>query len=53
MDMAPGLAGAVALAVLAAVGLRCMIEEWHASTVGVSAAVIGAGTATMIATVLG
>ena len=53
MDMAPGLAGAVALAVLAGVGLRFMIEEWRASTVGISAAVIGAGTATMIATVLG
>lgn len=51
-NIAPGLIGAITLALLAAVGLRLMIDTWRPSTVGVAAAVVGAGTATLIATVV-
>lgn len=53
VDTAPGLIGAVTLALLAAVGLRLMIDTWRASTVGIAAAVVGAGAATLIATAFG
>jgi hypothetical protein len=53
MRMAPGLVGATTLAMLAAVGLRLLVETWRAATVGLAAAVVGGGTATLIATALG
>jgi hypothetical protein len=52
LNIAPGLAGAVTLALLAAVGLRIMIDTWRPIAVGTAAAVVGSGVATLIATVL-
>jgi hypothetical protein len=49
----PGLLGALALAILAAVGLRRIALNWRAGTVGLAAAVIGTGVATLIASGLG
>lgn len=49
----PGLAGAFALALAAAVALRRIASNWRASTVAFAAGVIGAGAATLIASVLG
>lgn len=45
----PGLVGAIALSLLAAVGMRRLSGAWRPATVGVSAAVIGACIATLIA----
>lgn len=53
VNVAPGLAGAVTLALLAAVGLRLMIETWRSFAIGAAAAVVGAGAATLIASVVG
>lgn len=52
VGMVPGLIGAAALAMLAAAGLRLLVNTWRAAAVGIAAAVIGAGTATLIATTL-
>lgn len=49
----PGLAGALTLAVVTALGLRRIAGNWRPSTVAVAAAVIGGGTATLIASLLG
>lgn len=50
---APGLAVALALALLVAAGLRRMAVSWRASTVGLAAAVIGAGITTLISSLVG
>lgn len=48
----PALGAALALALLVAVGLRRMAADWRGMTVGLAAAVIGAGLATLVATAL-
>lgn len=48
----PGLVGAVLLAVAAAAVLRRITVTWRPSTIGLAAAVIGAGAATILTTVL-
>lgn len=48
----PSLLIALLLALLAAAGLRRLADTWRAGTVGLAAAVIGAGSATMIATAI-
>lgn len=53
VSIAPGLIGAVTLALLVMVGLRLMIDTWRPAAIGIAAAVVGAGTATLIATVVG
>lgn len=53
MRGAPGLVGALLLAVLVAAGLRRLAATWRAGTVGLAAAVIGAGVVTMIASAFG
>lgn len=50
---APGLVSALLLAVAIAAGLRRLAVTWRAGTVGLAAAVIGAGVATTIATAFG
>lgn len=51
-DTAVSLAGALALALLAVLVLRRIAPNWRASTVGIAAAVIGAGIATALAAAL-
>jgi hypothetical protein len=53
LDTLPALAAALMLGLLAALGIRRLAGHWHGSTVGFSAAVIGAGLATLAAAVLG
>jgi hypothetical protein len=52
-DALPALGGALALAMLAAAALRRLATAWRPATVGLAAAVIGAGIATLVAAVVG
>jgi hypothetical protein len=52
-DVLPGIGIAVAIGLLAALGLRRIAAEWHSATVGAAAAVIGAGLATLVLAVVG
>jgi hypothetical protein len=49
----PALAGALGVALLVTVGLRRLATSWRAGSVGVAAAVIGGGIATVIGSILG
>lgn len=49
----PSLAGALTLALLATLALRRIAVNWRPSTVAFAASIIGAGTATLIASLLG
>ena len=51
-NILPSLAGALTLALLATLGLRRIAAAWRSSTVALAASVIGAGTATLIASLL-
>jgi hypothetical protein len=51
-NILPSLAGALTLALLATLGLRRIAATWRSSTVAFAASVIGAGTATLIASLL-
>jgi len=53
VDLLPGVIGALALALLVALGLRRITGDWRDLTVGMAAAVIGAGLATLIGSALG
>jgi hypothetical protein len=48
----PGLAGALTLAMVTVLGLRRIAGNWRPSTVALAAAVIGGGTATLIASLV-
>ena len=52
VNILPSLAGALTLALIAAIGLRRIAAAWRAGTVALAASVIGAGTATLIASLL-
>jgi hypothetical protein len=52
-DVLPGLAAALMLGLLVALGLRRVTADWRDSTVGFAAAVIGAGLATLVGAVIG
>jgi hypothetical protein len=52
-DALPALGGALAFAMLAAAALRRLATAWRPATVGLAAAVIGAGIATLVAAVVG
>jgi hypothetical protein len=51
INAVPALAGALILGLLVALGIRRIAGDWHGFTVGFSAAVIGAGVATLVAAV--
>lgn len=52
VEVLPALGGAVMLAVLASVVLRRLTAAWRPSTVGFAAAIMGAGLATLVASIL-
>lgn len=53
LSVLPALVGALLLALLVAAGLRRMATGWRAGSIGLAAAVIGAGFVTVAAAVLG
>lgn len=53
LDVLPAIVGALILAVLIALGLRRMATGWRAASIGLAAAVIGGGIATVVAAALG
>lgn len=53
LGVLPALVGALILALLVAAGLRRMATGWRAGSVGLAAAVIGAGVATVVAAIVG
>lgn len=52
VDSLPALGGALTLALLVALVVRRIAQDWRGMTVGLAAAVIGAGLATLVGSVL-
>lgn len=52
LDLLPALAGAVVLGVVMATLMRRLTRVWRPSTVGLAAAVIGAGLATLVVSIV-
>ena len=52
LDLLPALAGAVVLAVAMSMLMRRLTRVWRPSTVGLAAAVIGAGLATLVVSIV-
>lgn len=53
VDALPALAGAFAMAIIGSVLLRRLTVAWRPSTVAFATTVIGAGLATLVATIIG